>query len=80
MQISAQISVYPLRQKKLSPAVHAVREALEARQLAPDAGPMSTIVTGETTPVFAALQEAFEAAAATGDTVLVVTLSNACPT
>lgn len=80
MKISAQISVYPLRQEKLSPAVHAVREALEARGLTPDVGPMSTIVVGETATVFSGIREAFEAATAKGDTVLVVTLSNACPT
>jgi len=80
MKVSAQISIYPLRQEKLSPAVNAVSEALKARGLSPEIGPMSTVVTGDSTAVFSAIQEAFEAAAANGDTVVTVTLSNACPT
>jgi hypothetical protein len=40
---------------------------------------MSTLVTGETDVVFAALREGFEAVAATGHVVMTVTVSNACP-
>jgi uncharacterized protein YqgV (UPF0045/DUF77 family) len=77
--VSAQISVYPLRQERLSPAVEAVRQALEDRGLQPQVGPMSTVVTGAAAAVFAALQEAFSRAAATGQVVMTVTVSNACP-
>ena len=77
--VSAQISVYPLRQEHLSPAVEAVRQALEDRGLQPQVGPMSTVATGEEAAVFAALQEAFRRAAATGQVVMTVTVSNACP-
>jgi uncharacterized protein YqgV (UPF0045/DUF77 family) len=77
--VSAQISVYPLRQERLSPAVETVRHALEDRGLRPQVGPMSTVVTGEATAVFAGLQEAFSRAAATGQVVMTVTVSNACP-
>jgi len=77
--VSAQISVYPLRQERLSPAVEAVRQALEDRGLQPQVGPMSTVVTGEAAAIFAALQEAFARAAATGQVVMTVTVSNACP-
>ncbi len=80
MNVSAQISIYPLRQERLRPAVSAVREALKARGLSPDVGAMSTVVTGDSAAVFSAIQEAFEAAAAKGDTVVTVTVSNACPT
>jgi len=77
--ISAQISVYPLRQEHLSPAIDAVRNSLEARELHPEIGAMNTIVTGEAKEVFGALQEAFDRAAATGHVVMTVTVSNACP-
>jgi uncharacterized protein YqgV (UPF0045/DUF77 family) len=77
--ISAQVSLYPLRQEHLTPAIQAVCEALTAAGMQPQIGPMSTVVTGEVASVFAALQEAFVRAAATGDVVLAVTLSNACP-
>jgi uncharacterized protein YqgV (UPF0045/DUF77 family) len=79
MVISAQLSLYPLRQAHLSPAIRAVREALLAAGLQPQMGAMSTVVTGAVATVFAALQEAFVRAAATGDVVMTVTLSNACP-
>lgn len=74
MIISAQVSLYPLRQAHLSPAIQAVRDALTAAGLQPQVGPMSTMVTGEATVVCAALH-----AAATGQVVMTVTLSNACP-
>lgn len=77
--ISAQVSIYPLRQDHLSPAIDAARRALERRDLHPQVGPMSTTVTGETEVVFAALQEAFDAAASSGHVVMTLTLSNACP-
>jgi uncharacterized protein YqgV (UPF0045/DUF77 family) len=79
MRLSAQISVYPLRQQHLGPAVEAVRHALQAEGLEPEVGPMSTLVWGEPGPMFAALREAFERAAGMGDVTMVISLSNACP-
>ena len=43
---SAQLSVYPLRQERLGPAIEIVHAALQAHGLEPQVGPMSTI-TGE---------------------------------
>ncbi len=77
--ISAQIGVYPLRQERLGPAIDAVRRALEAHGLVPDVGPMSTRVVGDSAAVFGGIRDAFEAAAAIGETVMTVTVSNACP-
>ncbi len=79
MIASAQISVYPLRQERLSPAIEAVRGALSSRGLAPQVGPMSTIVVGEDAVIFAALGEAFANAADVGEVVMTITVSNACP-
>jgi len=76
---SAQISLYPLRQEKLGPAIEALRRVLEREGLGPEVGPMSTVVSGETDRLFAALQRGFEEAAACGPVALVVTISNACP-
>ena len=76
---SAQISVYPLRQNRLGPAIDMVRAALISHGLAPQVGAMSTIVVGEDTVVFAALGEAFAKAAELGHVVMTVTVSNACP-
>ncbi len=76
---SAQLSVYPLRQERLGPAIAIVRAALQAHGLEPQVGPMSTIVTGENQVIFAALGDAFAKAAEMGHVVMTVTVSNACP-
>ena len=47
MIASAQISIYPLRQDRLGPAVEIVRTALAAHDLEPQVGAMSTVVVGE---------------------------------
>lgn len=78
--ISAQVSLYPLRQPSIGPIIREVVRVLRDRGLSTRIGPMSTLVWGEEQAVFAALQEAFHRAAEEGDTVMVVTLSNACPT
>jgi len=77
--MSALISIFPLRQQHLGPAVEGVRLALESQGLEPEVGPMSTVVAGEPEQVFAALRDAFERAASTGDVAMVFTVSNACP-
>ena len=59
--------------------IDAVRAALVSRGLKPEVGPMSTVVSGEVAVIFAALQQAFVEAAATGQVVMTVTVSNACP-
>lgn len=79
MITSAQVSIYPLRQERLGPAIEAVRAALEARGLNPQVGPMSTTVTGESDLIFAALSEAFANAAEIGQIVMTIAVSNACP-
>ena len=76
---SAQVSVYPLRQDRLGPAVETVRASLAARGLRPPVGPMSRFVAGEDALILAALGEAFAKAASLGEVVMTVTISNACP-
>ena len=79
MAISAQIAVYPLRQERLTPAVMAVREALDDHGLQAEPGPMSTYVVGDDAVMFAALQDAFARVSGMGHVVMTVTISNACP-
>lgn len=78
-RISAQISLYPLRQKDIEPGIGEAVRALRDHGLAVRVGEMSTLVWGEDRNVFAALQAAFCGAADHGDVVMTVTLSNACP-
>lgn len=80
MNLSAQISIYPLRQSRLEPAIEVVRAILTKHGLSPHIGPMSTLVVGDDTVVFAALAEAFSEATLLGEVVMTVTASNACPT
>ncbi len=79
MSASAQVSVYPLGQDDLVPAIEALWRAFEAHGVRYQAGPMSTLLEGEEGALFAALRDGFAAACEHGGTVMVVTLSNACP-
>jgi uncharacterized protein YqgV (UPF0045/DUF77 family) len=79
MTFSTQVSGHRQRQEHLSPAVDAVNAELNAHGLRPEIGAMSTQSVGETEAVFAALQDAFMRVAASGQVVMTVTVSNACP-
>lgn len=78
-QISAQVSLYPLRQPSIGPTIREAVRILREHGLPVEMGPMSTLVWGEEAAVFAALQQAFHRATEAGDVVMVVTFSNACP-
>lgn len=77
--ISAQVSLYPLGQGSLSPAIEEALRIFRDRGLEVQPGTMSTIVVGDDQSVFLALQEAFGHVAEQGHLVMVVTVSNACP-
>jgi len=78
--ISAQVSIYPLRQARLEPVIDTVLAVLTSHGLEVTPGAMSTLASGEADAIFAALRDAFVRVSDTGDAVMVVTLSNACPT
>ncbi len=77
--MSAQVSLYPLRQVSIGPPIRETVRIFRERGLKTRVGEMSTLVWGEEQAVFAALQETFQRAAEHGDVVMAVTLSNACP-
>jgi tRNA-Thr(GGU) m(6)t(6)A37 methyltransferase TsaA len=79
MGISTQVSLYPLEQASLSPAIDEGLQILREHGLDVEPGAMSSLVTGEDTAIFAALQETFRRAAERGPVVMVATFSNACP-
>jgi len=77
--ISAQVSLYPLRQVSIGPSIREAVRVFRGHGLETRIGEMSTLVWGEEQAVFAALQEAFHRATERGDAVMTVTFSNACP-
>jgi uncharacterized protein YqgV (UPF0045/DUF77 family) len=77
--ISAQVSVYPLGEVSLSPAIDAALRILREHGLDVEPGLMSSLVIGEEVAVFAGLEDAFRQIAAEGSVVVVATFSNACP-
>lgn len=79
MGISAQISLYPLGQDDLSPAINEALSIFRQQRLQVTPGAMSTLVYGENKSVFTALQTAFERVSGQGRVVMVVTVSNGCP-
>jgi len=76
--IAAQVSLYPLRQESIGPAIREAVSVFRERGLETQLGAMSTLVWGEEQAVFAALQETFHEAVESGDTVM-GTHWRACP-
>jgi len=79
MQISAQISLFPLKQEKLSPTIESAWKILQEKGLDFQKGSMSTVVTGKAEDVFPVIQDIFSRSAERGQVSMVITLSNACP-
>lgn len=79
IDISAQVSLYPLCQESLSPVIDKALMIFREHGLNITPGPMSTLISGDDDLVFFALQEALCIAAREGEVVMVTTFSNACP-
>jgi uncharacterized protein YqgV (UPF0045/DUF77 family) len=79
MQISVQLSLYPLKQPSLSPPIEEAWKILKESKLDLEKGPMSSMVKGEVEEVFQAIKEVFLKCAELGPVSMVVTYSNACP-
>lgn len=79
MFLAAQMSLYPLRQNHLSPAISSAVSILKEHGLEVSSGPMSSVVSGDDESLFAAIKEIFLKSSEQGDMVMVLTLSNACP-
>jgi len=77
--ISAQLSLYPLRQASLSQAIDPALKKLKEYELEFYPGSMSAVIFGVDSEVWRGLQAAFLAASEQAEVVMVVTISNACP-
>ena len=80
MIIQAEISLYPLREKKISPTLDDFLSHLRTYALVIQPGTMSTYIRGEAIELFSALGAATEAVLDKKQAVLIVKASNACPT
>ena len=78
-EVHLQLSVYPLRQPHLRPAIEAALQAAAGEGVDVTVGRLSTLVRGDEPAVFAALRAAFHAAGSSGSTVMVATLSGGAP-
>ena len=77
--IAAQFALYPLGVAHLGPILEEAIAAARATGAAVEVGAMASMLQGEEDQVFDALRAAWQAAAGHGATVLVVSVSNACP-
>jgi quercetin dioxygenase-like cupin family protein len=77
--LTAQVSLYPLGKPSVAPTIDSAVEIWRTRGLDVEPGAMSTLIAGEDGVLWAGLRDAFAAAAAQGEAVMVVTVSNACP-
>ena len=79
ISMTAQVSLYPLRRPELSSAIDNTLEIFRQQGLEVTPGPMSSLIAGNSTNVFRALQRAFQNVAEKSEVVMVTTFSNACP-
>lgn len=79
MFLAAQVSIYPLRQTRLSPAIDRALGIFRDHGLEVTPGTMSSVVSGEDEVLLTAIKEVFQQTAELGELVMIVTLSNACP-
>lgn len=77
--LSAQLSLYPLRQPHLTPLIQQALQALRAIDLQVIPGEMSTLILGSEAQLWRGLQDAFSTVSAQAEVVLIATVSNACP-
>lgn len=80
MNVQAELSLYPLRVRNLGGVIEQVLAELKTADVTVQPGNMSSIVAGDADAVFAAAAAAFKAAAEHHQVVLVMKVSNACPT
>lgn len=78
-KIQAEMSLYPLKTDLLENAVRNFIKELSKSGLFVLPGWMSTLIAGESEEVFRVVGQCFEKACRTGEIVLVVKFSNACP-
>jgi len=77
--ISAQVSLYPLKQLDIYPTINETIELFTDYGLTMVPSTMSTVITGSEELLWKAMHDAFLLASQHGETVMLLTVSNACP-
>lgn len=78
--MGCQLSIYPLRQDDVGPAIRNAIEAVRSEGCTVRVGNLSTLLTGSEDQVFGALRAAYRAAQRHGSAVMVATLAAGIPT
>jgi uncharacterized protein YqgV (UPF0045/DUF77 family) len=78
-RIVMETAVYPLREREVAELVMEFVDALREEGLEVEAGPMSSLVTGEVGEVFAGVQRAYERLSAEHQVVLRLVVVNGRP-
>lgn len=80
MNITFQVSLYPIAQKEFkNPIDNFIRE-LKEDGIEVTVHETSTIGSGDSSKIFDSLKKAYSSAAKSGDTVMVLTIVNGAPT
>jgi len=79
MNVQSEISLYALRTNDLGHPIGTFLGELKAAGLTVTPGNMSSTISGDVDAAFLAVCRAFKAAAENGPVVLVMKVSNACP-
>jgi len=79
VELSAQVSIYPLRAVSLSPIINEALHIFNNYGLEVYPGSMSTLISGKDKIIWSALSDVFTAAVVKGEVVMTITISNACP-
>ncbi len=80
MGITFQVSLYPIMQNDIRKPINNFIEDLKEGKLDVEVHETSTIGSGNIDYVFDVLKGAYMRASESGDTIMVLTVSNACPT
>jgi len=79
MTTSMELSLYPIGEYAIGPIIDEFIGVLEESNLTVNMGHMSTIITGDSSKLFTALEKAYTMVAEKYGIVLVCKISNACP-
>lgn len=80
MNITFQVSLYPIAQEEFKTGIDRFIEELKDDGIEVNVHETSTIGSGDADKVFDSLKRAYSSAARSGDTVMVLTVVNGAPT